>query len=117
MSLNTAGALVNIKTITTLDYIKEESSTLKIGALTSLADIAASSIVLTKYTALAQAAKAVATPELRNMGTIGGNICQKVRCWYYRGERNGFPCLRKNSSGICYALAGDNRFHSIFGSR
>jgi xanthine dehydrogenase YagS FAD-binding subunit len=58
----------------------------------------------------------VATPELRNTGTIGGNICQFVRCWYYRAEHNAFPCLRKNPTGVCYALAGDNRYHSIFGA-
>jgi xanthine dehydrogenase YagS FAD-binding subunit len=50
------------------------------------------------------------------MGTIGGNICQHVRCWYYRTDSNLFNCLRKNPKGICYALAGDNRYHSIFGA-
>jgi xanthine dehydrogenase YagS FAD-binding subunit len=108
--------LVNIKSITSLDYIKEESGMLKIGALTRLATIAKSSIVQSKYTALAQAAGKVGTPELRNMGTIGGNICQNVRCWYFRAEHNFFNCLRKNSSGICSALVGDNRYHSIFGA-
>jgi xanthine dehydrogenase YagS FAD-binding subunit len=48
------------------------------------------------------------------MGTLGGNICQDIRCWYYRAENNRFPCLRKGG-GRCYALAGDNRFHSILG--
>jgi xanthine dehydrogenase YagS FAD-binding subunit len=108
--------LVNIKTISNLDYIKEESGMLKIGALTKLATIAKSSVVQTKYTALAQAAGKVGTPELRNMGTIGGNICQHVRCWYYRADHNFFNCLRKNSTGLCSALLGDNRYHSIFGA-
>jgi len=108
--------LVNIKNIPNLSYIKEESGMLKIGALTKLVDIAKSSVVQSKYAALAQAAGKVGTPELRNMGTIGGNLCQGVRCWYYRAEHNFFNCLRKNTSGICYALVGDNRYHSIFGA-
>jgi xanthine dehydrogenase YagS FAD-binding subunit len=107
--------LVNLKTIPNLSYIKEEGGMLKIGALTTLTTIAANTTVLAGYTALAQAAKAVATPELRNQGTIGGNICQKVECWYYRADDNLFNCLRKDSKGICYAMTGDNRYHSIFG--
>jgi len=108
--------LVNIKTIPGLDYIREEGGMLKIGSLTRLSDISMSSVVREKYTTLAQAAGKVGTPELRNMGTIGGNICQLNRCWYYRADHNFFNCLRKNASGLCYALAGDNRYHSIFGA-
>ena len=107
--------LVNLKTIPNLSYIKEEGGMLKIGALTTLITIANNTIVLTNYAALAQAAKAVASPELRNMGTIGGNICQKVQCWYFRADDNLFNCLRKDPKGICYAVAGDNRYHSIYG--
>ena len=107
--------LVNLKTIPNLSYIKEEGGMLKIGSLTTLTTIAANTTVQTKYTALAQAAGAAASPELRNQGTIGGNICQKMQCWYYRGDDNLFNCLRKDSKGICYAMAGDNRYHSIFG--
>jgi len=109
--------LVNIKTIPGLDYIKEEDGMLKIGALTTLADIAKSSVVRTSYNALAEAARRAGTPELRNTGTIAGNICQHERCWYYRAEQNAFDCLRKNpATGICYALVGDNRYSSIFGA-
>jgi xanthine dehydrogenase YagS FAD-binding subunit len=97
-------------------YIKEEGGMLKIGALTTLTAIANSSLVKDKYTVLAQAAKATASPELRNMGTIGGNICQKPRCIYFRNEFNNFPCLRKSSQGMCYAIAGVNKYHSIFGA-
>jgi len=114
---NAPDTLVNIKTISGLDSIKEEGGVLKIGALAKLADIAASATVKANYAALAEAARKVATPELRNMGTIGGNICQQVRCWYYRAEFNVFDCLRKNpAGGICQALLGDNRYHSIFGA-
>lgn len=108
--------LVNLKSIPNMSYIKEEGGMLKIGALTTLITIANNSTVQNGYTALAQAAKAVASPELRNQGTIGGNICQGVECWYYRADDNLFDCLRKNPQGLCYALLGDNRYHSIFGA-
>jgi xanthine dehydrogenase YagS FAD-binding subunit len=109
--------IVNLKTIPNMDYIKEEGGMLKVGALAKLAAIANNNTIKTSYTALAQAAKAVAAPELRNMGTIGGNICQTVRCAYYRNEYNDFPCHRKVAASPCYALTGYNRkYHSIFGA-
>jgi len=108
--------LVNIKTVTPgLDYIKEEAGVLKIGATTRLADIASSPAVQGKYTALAQAALRVATPHVRDMGTIGGNLAQLHRCWYFRKPENRFDCVRKGGS-TCFAMTGDNRYHSIFGS-
>jgi xanthine dehydrogenase YagS FAD-binding subunit len=107
-------ALINIKTIPGLDSIREEGGMLHIGALTKLSAVAAHPVVLSKYKALAEAALRTASPQLRNMGTIGGNICQDIRCWYYRTPLNRFSCLRKGG-GRCYALKGDNRFHSIFG--
>jgi len=107
-------ALVNIKTIVGLDSIKKEDGLLKIGALAILEDIAHSSEVKKNYTALAEAARRTASPHLREMGTVGGNLCQDIRCWYYRNPDNTFPCLRKGG-GRCYALEGDNRYHSIFG--
>ena len=107
--------LVNIKTIPNLDYIKEESGMLKIGAATRLADIAANTTVSDKYTALSQAASRVASPHIRDMGTIGGNISQLHRCWYFRKPENRFNCIRKGGK-TCYAMTGDNRYHSIFGA-
>ena len=115
-SPNSPEALVNIKTIPDMAYIKEEGGMLKIGALTTLTAIAKSSVVGGNYAALAQAALAAASPELRNVGTIGGNICQKPRCLYFRFEYNEFPCLRKDPSGICYALLGVDKDCSIFGA-
>jgi xanthine dehydrogenase YagS FAD-binding subunit len=107
--------VINIKTVApTLDYIKEEGGMLKIGAITRLADIAANPNINKKYTALAQAASRVATPHVRDMGTIAGNIAQLHRCWYFRKPENRFPCARKGE-GKCFAMAGDNRYHSIFG--
>jgi xanthine dehydrogenase YagS FAD-binding subunit len=107
-------AIVNLKTIRGLDYIREEGGMLRIGALTRLQDIADDSIVKGGYSALADAAGKTASPNLREMGTLGGNICQDIRCWYYRSANNRFPCLKKGG-GRCYAIEGDNRYHSIFG--
>ncbi|MDR1217298.1 MAG: FAD-dependent oxidoreductase, partial [Oscillospiraceae bacterium] len=106
--------VVNIKSIPGLDYIKEENSTLKIGATTRLSDLAENETVLSKYTALAQAAKAVSSPHLRDMSTIAGNIAQLPRCWYFRKAENRFECLRKGGDE-CYAMQGDNRYHSVLG--
>jgi len=109
-------ALVNIKTVApSLDYIKEEAGMLKIGATTRLADIAANPAINKKYTALSQAAIRVATPHVRDMGTIGGNIAQLHRCWYFRKPENRFDCIRKGGKA-CFAMTGDNRYHSIFGA-
>jgi xanthine dehydrogenase YagS FAD-binding subunit len=107
-------ALVNLKTIPEMDAIREEAGMLKVGPMAILEDIAHHAIVKEKYAALAEAARRTASPHLREMGTLGGNICQDIRCWYYRHPDNRFPCLRKRGSR-CYALEGDNRYHSIFG--
>jgi len=110
--------VINIKTINGLDYIKKNRSELRIGALTRLADIAASPEVKEEYGLLAEAIHSVASPHIRNMATLGGNLAQDVRCWYYRYPRQiGGPivCLRKGGK-ICSALAGDNRYHSLFGA-
>ena len=108
------GRVVNLKSVTGLDYIREEDGTLKIGALTHLSDIAGNGLVRERFTALAQAAKSVATPHIRDMGTIGGTIAQLPRCWYFRKAENRFPCLRKGGKE-CFAILGDNRYHSAFG--
>ena len=107
--------VINLKTVPGLDYIKEEGGMLKIGAVTRLADIAADPVIKKKYTALAQAASRVATPHVRDMGTIAGNIAQLHRCWYFRKPENRFPCIRKGGN-TCFAMTGDNRYHSIFGA-
>jgi xanthine dehydrogenase YagS FAD-binding subunit len=84
---------------------------LRIGALTTIAEVARDPRILEKYGALAQAASEVASPQLRNQGTLGGNLCQKPRCWYYRGE---FHCLRKGGLQ-CFAVGGENAYHCILG--
>ncbi len=107
--------ILNIKAIPKLNYIKEDQHGLKIGALTTLSDIAKSPVIKEKYKVLAEAASAVGSPQIRNMATLGGNLCQDVRCWYYRYPHHiggRMICLRKGS-GRCLALSGDNRYHAI----
>ena len=107
-----AGTLVSLSSINELKGIRQaKDGGLRIGALATVADIATSEAVVSRYTALAEAASAVASPQLRNQGTIGGNLCQKPRCWYYRGH---FDCLRKGGD-TCYAFNGENQYHCIFG--
>ncbi len=110
--------IINLKSIKGLDYIREDVEGLRIGALTRLSVIADSPLVGEKYKILAEAAESVASPQIRNMCTIGGNLAQEVRCWYYRypDQLGGtVMCLRKGGE-ICNALTGDNRYHSIFGA-
>ncbi|HLE11977.1 MAG: hypothetical protein A2504_06290 [Bdellovibrionales bacterium RIFOXYD12_FULL_39_22] len=107
--------VVDLKTIPGLNYIREDKKVLRIGALTTLDEIISNKIVKEKFIMLAQAARTVASPQIRNMGTIGGNICQEPRCWYYRAPDNQFHCLRKGGTK-CGAALGDNRYHSIFGA-
>ena len=84
---------------------------LRIGALTRIADVANHPMITERYPVLARAASEVASPQLRHQGTIGGNLCQRPRCWYFRGE---FHCLRKGGS-TCFALAGENQYHCVLG--
>ena len=111
-------AIINIKTIPGLNKIQEDAEGLKVGALTKLSDIADSEVVRRKYKLLAEAAEAVATPQIRNMASVGGNLCQDVRCWYYRYPHyiGGRLICRRKGGKTCYAIEGDNRYHSIFGA-
>lgn len=112
-SVFSTNKLVSITRVKDLKGIIEtKEGGLRIGALTSISEIAAHPLIRERYQALGQAALQVATPQLRNQGTIGGNLCQKPRCWYYRG---GFHCQRKGGD-TCYAFRGENQFHGIFGS-
>jgi len=107
--------LVDLKPLTALRHVKADAQGLRIGALTTLAEIAGHPVIRARLPLLAQAARAVASPQIRNMGTIGGNLCQEPRCWYYRSPDDRFHCLRKGGE-MCAALLGDNRHHSIFGA-
>ena len=106
--------IIDLKTIPGLRYIESQGKTVRIGALTTLAEIAANKMLSTTCRVLSEAARKTAAPQVRNMGTISGNLCQEPRCWYYRTPDNLFHCLRKGGNR-CGALLGDNRYHSIFG--
>jgi xanthine dehydrogenase YagS FAD-binding subunit len=104
--------VLDIKGIKNLNSIREEKDGLRIGATASLSDIASSPLVAGRYPLLSQAAGQVAVPQIRNVGTLGGNLCQKPRCWYFRG-RLFKDCFRKGG-GNCYAPGGENQYHAIF---
>jgi xanthine dehydrogenase YagS FAD-binding subunit len=105
--------LVNLKTIPGLDYIKEERGAFRIGALTRLADIETHPTIQEKLLILSSAAGEAASPQIRNAGTIAGNLCQRPFCWYFRSAN--FTCLRKGGQ-VCYTVTGDSRFHAILGA-
>lgn len=102
--------LVNLKAIPGLDRIELTPDGLELGPLVTLARLERDEGVGRDYPALAQAAEAAASPQLRNAGTVGGNLLQEVRCWYYRGP---FDCWLKGGE-TCYARQGDARHHAIF---
>jgi xanthine dehydrogenase YagS FAD-binding subunit len=111
--------VVNVKTIPGLSYVDQDAETLRIGALTSLTTLAKSPAVNAEYAVLAEAARSVATPQIRNVATLGGNLCQDVRCWYYRYPAaigGAMECARKGH-GRCLAMEGDNRFHGIMNGK
>lgn len=110
--IETPKTLINLKTLPGMDSITVDASGLKIGALATVDDIAMHPTIQHHYTVLAQAAASVATPQIRNMGTLGGNLCQRPRCWYYRDET--VNCLKKGGD-ICYAIDGLSKYHAIFG--
>lgn len=103
--------VVNLKKVPDLSFIKSDRKGLHIGAGTLLADIIDSKEAQ-EYPGLVEAVKSVGTIQLRNMGTLGGNICQRPRCWYYRSDR--FDCLRKGGD-TCFAIYGENKYHCIVG--
>ena len=111
-----ADRVVNLKTIEdgALRGIRETDGGLVIGALTTLSEIADDQTVQTGYAALAEAASQVGSPQIRNVGTLGGNLCQRPRCWYFRHE--DYACLKKGGSR-CYAKEddADNEFNAILG--
>jgi xanthine dehydrogenase YagS FAD-binding subunit len=103
----------DIKGIRGLNSIQSRKGALKIGAMATLSDIAASPQVADQYPLLSQAAGQVAVPQIRNVGTLGGNLCQRPRCWYFRGKLFK-ECFRKGGDN-CFAPNGENQYHAIFG--
>jgi xanthine dehydrogenase YagS FAD-binding subunit len=105
--------VVNLKTIPGLNSIKEERGGFRIGALATLAEIEEHPAAREKLLILSEAAGEAASPQIRNAGTIAGNICQRPFCWYFRSSN--FNCLRKTGQ-VCYTVTGDSRFHAILGA-
>jgi len=103
--------VVDLGGVKELTGVRELADGIEIGAMTTLTEIASSRLVREKYGVLAQAAALVASPQIRNQGTLGGNVSQDARCWYYRA---GWPCYRADGN-ICYAdtPVGRNREHAI----
>jgi xanthine dehydrogenase YagS FAD-binding subunit len=103
--------VVNIKGIKELSGIKAASSGVRIGATTTIDELASSSLIRTQYASLHQAATGITSPQLRNMGTVGGDLCQRPRCWYFR---NGFGLLGQTPEGKSLIPQGENKYHAIF---
>ena len=110
----TPDTVIDLERIAELLGIRETADGLEIGAMTTLTEIERSPLVRERYGLLAEAALKVASPQIRNTGTIGGNLCQDTRCWYYR---TGVNCYRAGGN-TCYASAPDamNREHALFGA-
>ena len=106
--------IVNLKEIKELQGLKFSSGAgLRIGALVTLDELMNNAAVKKEYPALAQAAAGVTSPQIRNLGTVGGDLCQRPRCWYYR---NGMGLLAQDSSGKSLVLEGQNKYHAILGN-
>jgi xanthine dehydrogenase YagS FAD-binding subunit len=103
--------LINLRTLKGLDQITAAGGGLNIGGQVTLDALSRDARIQRDYTVLAEAAETVATPQIRNFGTLAGNVCQRPWCWYYR---NGFPCF-KAGGNQCFSISGENQFHAIFG--
>ncbi len=110
--IHTPKRVVNIKGIKELKGITKTAKGLRIGAVVTLDEMLASPLVRSEYPSLATAAQGVSSPQIRNMGTVGGDLCQRPRCWYFR---TGHGLLAKDPRGGSLVENGDNRYHAIFG--
>jgi len=104
--------LVNLKNIPGMNSLTLSARGLTIGALVTLTELEEHAGVRKSYPGLAESAHSIATPQIRNLGTVGGNLCQRPRCWYFRLEE--VICLKKGGSE-CYAATGENKYNAIFG--
>ena len=109
--LVTPDVLINLKTIKGLDRVTKSGGAIEIGGLITLDALSQHPTMRQGSSVVAEAAAGVATPQIRNVGTLAGNLCQRPWCWYYR---NGFPCF-KNGGKTCFSATGENQFHAIFG--
>jgi xanthine dehydrogenase YagS FAD-binding subunit len=110
--LTSPSRVVSLRNISSLRGIKSDSKGIRIGAMTTLAELASNSDVKKHFPALVTAAKGVGSPQLMNVGTVGGDLCQRPRCWYFR---NGHGLFGKDG-GESLVTKGDNRYHAIFGN-
>src|SRR5262249_17373991 len=104
-------SLRSIKGLDTVTPAAAGTNAVTVGGLITLDALGRNELVRRQYAVLAEAADTVATPQIRNVATLAGNVCQRPWCWYYR---NGFNCL-KDGGPTCYSVAGENQFHAIFG--
>ena len=109
--LDAPNRLVNIRNVRELKFVEDAGGALRLGPLVTLAETAEHPLVKQRFPALAEACSLAATPQIRNVATIGGNILQRPRCWYFRQEQ--FHCLRKGGEQ-CFAQDGENEYHAVF---
>ena len=104
--------VVDLQTVAGLAGVGRDKDGFRIGAMTAVVDLAKDPAVAQDYPSLREAALSLASPQLRNMGTVGGNLCQRPRCWYYRDPQ--VVCRKKGGSN-CFAYQGRNKYHAVFG--
>ncbi len=109
----TPGRVVNIKGLRELTGIRSTGEGVVIGALTTIEELRENKTIAAEFPALIEAAEGITSPQIRNMGTLGGDLCQRPRCWYFR---NGFGLLARDETGKSLVPDGDNRYHAIFGN-
>ena len=103
--------VVSLRDIAGLATVAEQAGGLRIGSMATLANLATHPLVRQRYPALADALQDSASPQIRNVATLGGNLLQRPRCWYFRAAE--YHCLRKGG-GHCFAISGENQYHAIF---
>ncbi len=108
--LDTPERVINLKSIPGLDGLREDGGSIRVGPLVKLTDLAEHRLLWSNFRAVVEAASSVGSVQIRNAGTVGGNLCQRPRCWYFR--HRDYPCLQKGGA-TCFAVAGENRYHAI----
>jgi len=105
--------VISIRGVAEWRGIRSTPAGLAIGALVTVEELRENAAVKAQFPALTQAAEGITSPQIRNMGTVGGDICQRPRCWYFR---NGFGLLAQDAKGNSLVPNGENKYHAIFGN-